>query len=84
MNVEKGTEAEHFLFREYLFRIFNIVSLQWVKALPNLARRVAVMMTTKQCGFLYFLYSYHMIQTYVDLCRCDSCCQLVRVDIWYL
>ncbi len=24
------------------------------------------------------------VQMNINLCRCDSCCQLVRVDIWYL
>jgi hypothetical protein len=33
MNVGIGTEGEQFLFWEYLFRIFNIVSLQCVHTL---------------------------------------------------
>jgi hypothetical protein len=31
MNVETGTEVAEFLFWEYLFQIFGIVSSQWVE-----------------------------------------------------
>jgi hypothetical protein len=35
MNVEIGTEAPIFLFWEYLFQIFGILSLQCMQSVPN-------------------------------------------------
>jgi hypothetical protein len=35
MNVEIGTEAPIFLFWEYLFQIFGILSLQCVQCVPG-------------------------------------------------
>jgi hypothetical protein len=36
MNVEIGTEAAHFFFQEYLFRVFDIVSLQCINSLTGI------------------------------------------------
>jgi hypothetical protein len=48
MNVEFGTEAEQFLFWEYLFRIFGIVSLQCVQFL-NFSTFRALALTFLDC-----------------------------------